>query len=182
MKSLKGGLSADEVKTHMTIVLSGQQRFAVSKKTLSASKVVAELLEDCEDDGSEVALSLLDFDAGTMRIVCEYLEHHEDDEVPVAIQRPLRGALEAAVDDWDASYAATLVGHGTRHQRLFDVLRAALYLCLGELRDLCCAAAADMVRDKSEGEILDVFGVSEPFSAEAEEALCEEFPWLRDPQ
>jgi hypothetical protein len=169
------------MKAQMIVVLSGQQRFAVAKSTLSQSKIVAELIEDCDDDGTAITLSLVDFEAETMRMVMEYLDRHENDDEPSTIQRPLRGPLDTVVDDWDASYAATLVGHGTRHQRLFDVMRAALFLVLPDLRDLCCAAAADMVRDKTEGEILDVFGVSEPFSKQAEEALCEEFPWLRDP-
>eukprot|EP01009_Symbiontida_sp_KSa7_P007556 NODE_4477_length_346_cov_252.838384_g3874_i0.p2 GENE.NODE_4477_length_346_cov_252.838384_g3874_i0~~NODE_4477_length_346_cov_252.838384_g3874_i0.p2 ORF type:complete len:73 (+),score=28.77 NODE_4477_length_346_cov_252.838384_g3874_i0:25-219(+) len=48
------------------------------------------------------------------------------------------------------------------------------------LRDLCCAKVADMLRGKNEQEILDLFDVTDAFTAEEEGKLYEQYPWLRE--
>ena len=48
------------------------------------------------------------------------------------------------------------------------------------LRDLCCAAIANMLRGKNEEDILNLFGITESFTAEEEEKLYQEYEWLRE--
>ena len=66
---------------------------------------------------------------------------------------------------------------------VFYVMNAANTLEISSLRDLCGALIAHCVRNRNEEDIMHLFGVTAEggsFSKEAEEALCNEFPWLRD--
>ena len=70
--------------------------------------------------------------------------------------------------------------HPTQHEKLFYTLKAANYMNIGPLRDLCCAAIANMLRGKNEQEIYDLFNIDEPFTQQEEERLYQEFEWLRE--
>lgn len=59
------------------------------------------------------------------------------------------------------------------------VLNASNFLNIPPLRELCSAAAANMLRGKGEDEILSLFGVS-GFSKADEEEICRDYPWLRE--
>lgn len=64
---------------------------------------------------------------------------------------------------------------------VFHVMNAANTLEIGPLRELCGALIAHCVRNRSEEDILHLFGVTDgSFTKEAEEALCNEFPWLKE--
>eukprot|EP01009_Symbiontida_sp_KSa7_P004695 NODE_2146_length_504_cov_403.092308_g1753_i0.p2 GENE.NODE_2146_length_504_cov_403.092308_g1753_i0~~NODE_2146_length_504_cov_403.092308_g1753_i0.p2 ORF type:complete len:131 (+),score=41.70 NODE_2146_length_504_cov_403.092308_g1753_i0:37-393(+) len=102
---------------------------------------------------------------------------------PPVLERPLKGKLDELVDDWAKAFCnETLLEGGNEklHAKLFSTLMAANFLNCEPLRDLCCAKVADMLRGKNEQEILDMFGVTTPFTAEEEEKLYEQYPWLRE--
>ena len=175
-------LSETEQRTHLVLKTLEGRRFACPRAVACCSLLVSEMLEDTEP-GDLVELPLQAVDQKCLQSIFEYMDHHQTDAKPREIEKPLRSDLSTLVDPWDWNYIETtlLQGKGEKHnEHLFAVLNAANYLHIPGLRDLCGAMIAHMVRNKTEDEILNLFGVSEPFTKEQEDKLCKDFPWLAD--
>ncbi|KAJ9436873.1 SCF ubiquitin ligase complex protein SKP1a, partial [Diplonema papillatum] len=83
--------------------------------------------------------------------------------------------------DW--TYITTVLledGDEKKHDKVFSTLKAANFMNIEPLRDLCCATIANMLRGKNETEILSLFGILEPFTPDEEEKLFQEYEWLRE--
>jgi S-phase kinase-associated protein 1 len=175
-------LSEGEQLTHVILKTLEGKRFACLRAVVSHSLLIAEMLDDSEP-GDLVELPLQVVDEKCLQSIFQYMEHHHSDRRPREIEKPLRSDLSTLVDPWDWTFVETnlLQGKGEKHnEHLFAVLNASNYLHLPGLRDLCGAMVAHMIRHKSEEEILNLFGVSEPFTKEQEAKLCKDFPWLAD--
>lgn len=171
-------LSPEERQSNFVVLVDGR-RVLLSRKVMHDSLLVRELLEDSDaDEVVEVPLDGLDFK--TLGLVHDFLEHHAEQGSYKEFERPLQGDLQMLLDAWDYKFVQDLMSAGSRFDQLFGVLNAANFLAISPLKELCCAAVADLVRDKSENEILELFGIDEPFSAEEEESLCAQYPWLRE--
>ena len=177
-------LPVTERATHVVLNLQGSKRFVLPRGLLDpASELVTEILVDAEKDAA-FDIPLPEITAGTMERIVEYLEKHQHDK-PGAVReldRPLRQPLQEVADAWDWNYVSGLMdGHGSA--KLFQVLKAAVFLVVAPLRDLCCAGVASLVRDKNEAEVMAMFGLDPAagFDPAEEEALVRDFPWLADP-
>jgi S-phase kinase-associated protein 1 len=176
-------LSDGEQRSHVVLRTVEGRRFAFPRAVACCSLLIAEMLEDAEA-GDLVELPLQSVDQKCLLSIYDYMDHHQTDARPREIEKPLRSDLSTLVDPWDWTFVETnlLQGKGEKNnEHLFAVLNAANYLHIPGLRDLCGAMVAHMVRHKTEEEILNLFGVSEPFTKEQEEKLCKDFPWLADP-
>lgn len=183
-------LDDQSIKTHLIVKTMDNRRYSCPKDVMSSSLMIRELIED-EDDANSMegmALRALEIplpaiDSKALIAVFEYLEHHLGDSKQREIDRPLRGDLSALLEPWDWKYVVDTLLQGVWEKgvhNLFAILNAANYLHVPLLRDLCGAAVANLVRNKSEEEILNLFGISEPFTKEQEDELCKEFPWLKE--
>ena len=177
-------LPVGERGTHVVLALQGDRRYALPRGLFDPhAELIAEILVDAERDAA-FDIPLPDISVDTMDRVVEYLEKHQHDKpgATAELERPLRAPLRELVDAWDWNFVAALKDtHGSA--KLFAVLKAAVFLVISPLRDLCCAAVADMVRDRPEAELLAMFGVDPAvgFDAADEEAIVRDFPWLADP-
>lgn len=195
------------VKSHLIVRTMDGRSYSCPKEVMKGSLLIREVLED-EDDAAVMSASpsaaagggaavaaegvvapvdipLPAIDSKAFAAVFEYLEHHSADAggKTKEIERPLRSDLSALIEPWDWKFVldTLLLGVGEKGiHNLFSVLNAANYLHVVPLRDLCGAAMANLVRNKSEEEILHLFGVSEPFTKEQEDELIKEFPWLKE--
>ncbi|CUG06263.1 Hypothetical protein, putative [Bodo saltans] len=175
------------LRTHLVLKTLDHRRYTCPRDIMQGSLLIRELLEDEDDVMSDapqtVEIPLPAVDSKSLSSVFEYLEHHLGDTRYRDIERPLRGDLSALVEPWDWKYICDTLLQGVYEKgvhNLFAVLNAANYLHIPPLRDLCGAALANLVRNKSEEEILHIFGITEPFTKDQEEELCKEFPWLRE--
>ena len=174
-------MSAAESHDNVALVAADGKKALIAKTTAVYSPVLREMIEETPEGAVEMPLAGVSVQ--TLQDVNEYMEHHHADSEPQEIERPLKAELKSIVDSWEWSFVQDnlLEGGGEAHiPNLLSVLAAANGLGLAALRDLCCAALADMLRGKTEEEILALFGVSEPFSREEEEALCRDYPWLQE--
>lgn len=174
-------LNPTEVKDHFICEVSDGRRFVVSKALFAEqSQLIRELIEEAED-GSVIEVAIPDADTRVLRCVHDYLEHHQADAAPKEIPRPLRGELRANVEPWDFRFVEESLlqrSDGSNNDVLFGVLKASSHLGIPPLRDLCCAALADIVRGASEAQVLAMFGAP-AFTPEKEAELLNDFPWLR---
>mmetsp|Transcript_45591 Transcript_45591/g.52676 ORF Transcript_45591/g.52676 Transcript_45591/m.52676 type:complete len:205 (+) Transcript_45591:97-711(+) len=195
-------LEGNLVKTHLIVKTMDGRSYSCPKEIMKGSLLIREVLED-EDDAvsappggassvsgeavvAPVEIPLPAIDSKAFAAVFEYLEHHSGDTAGgrvKEIERPLRSDLSALIEPWDWKFVldTLLLGVGEKGiHNLFSVLNASNYLNVLPLRDLCGAAIANLVRNKSEEDILHLFGITEPFTKEQEDELVKEFPWLKD--
>jgi hypothetical protein len=178
-------LTPAENKESLVFVTQDGKRIVAKRSVFLASPLVREVLAETSPDSDEPVVIPLDtVDSTELFAIHEYQEHHHSSGVNAReIERPLRTELKMCVDSWDWKYVEDTLLRGADRSDLrfvFSVLKGASFLGLGELRDLCCASIAEVLRLKTEEEILDIFECPGGFTAEDEAALIRDFPWLSD--
>ena len=173
-------LSATEVRDNLVLHTSDGKRYAAKRTVFLLSQLVQDLISSQEDSETSLEITLEDIDSATLYAVHEYLEHHQIGGPLKEIERPLRGELKTFLDPWDWKYVEdTLLQGGSNPHFVFSVLKAASFFSVGELRELCCASVAELLRTKNEEQLLEFFGV-DSFTASDEEGLLKDFPWLAE--
>merc|ERR1711964_175555 len=107
-------------------------------------------------DGDKTAkeIEIKQVDGETLRLVCEYLKHH-DGKVPAEIKKPIQSTkMETLVQDpWDAEW----INKQTKKVQ-FKLILAANYMDIKSLLHLGCAKIATLIKGKSPEEIKDILG------------------------
>jgi len=175
--------SGGPVDTAQEIVLrtNDEKEFVIPRRAVRHSKVLKEILDDV-DDQEETVVPLANVDSLTLEFLAPYLEYYQDKE-PDPLEKPLRAPLPDLIPAWEKDYVYKCLfkdGDEKQHEPLFKTLMAANFMGIDPLRDLCCAAIANMLRGKSPEQIMEVFGITEPFTPEEERAVEEEYPWLKE--
>eukprot|EP01060_Flectonema_neradi_P013781 TRINITY_DN204_c3_g1_i1.p1 TRINITY_DN204_c3_g1~~TRINITY_DN204_c3_g1_i1.p1 ORF type:complete len:187 (+),score=46.88 TRINITY_DN204_c3_g1_i1:49-609(+) len=167
--------------TSLVVVTKDNKKYSLPRDSTRMVKLVQDLLTDSED-GQEVEIPLPEVDSETLQCVWDYLSNYKTGE-PEKLEKPLKDDLKNLVTDFDWNYITTVLledGDEKKHEKLFLTLKGANFMNIEPLRDLCCAAIANMLRGKNEEDILDLFGITESFTAEEEEKLYQEYEWLRE--
>ena len=176
-------VSIEEAEKIVILVTNDGKRFSCPRDVMCSCVLISELLEDA-DDSQVIELPLPSVDHVALSCVYEFLDHkYHHTGAQKELERPLRTELKSLLDGWQWKFIedSLLQGKGEKNnQVLFSVMNAANFLGIAPLVDLCGAAIANMIRNKSEQEILDLFDICEPFTRQQEDELCRDFPWLRE--
>eukprot|EP01064_Diplonema_japonicum_P024596 TRINITY_DN351_c0_g1_i1.p1 TRINITY_DN351_c0_g1~~TRINITY_DN351_c0_g1_i1.p1 ORF type:complete len:186 (+),score=49.19 TRINITY_DN351_c0_g1_i1:49-606(+) len=167
--------------THIVVVTRDNKKFEFSRDVVPMVRLIQDLVQD-SDEGCEIEMPLPEVDSETLQCIWEYLDQHKTADVE-KLEKPLKDDLKNLVNEADWTYITTTLledGDEKKHEKLFYTLKGANFMNIEPLRDLCCAAIANMLRGKNEQEILDLFGITEPFTTEEEEKLYQEYEWLRE--
>eukprot|EP01010_Urceolus_cornutus_P001023 NODE_1537_length_860_cov_275.087546_g1192_i0.p1 GENE.NODE_1537_length_860_cov_275.087546_g1192_i0~~NODE_1537_length_860_cov_275.087546_g1192_i0.p1 ORF type:complete len:205 (+),score=27.28 NODE_1537_length_860_cov_275.087546_g1192_i0:78-617(+) len=143
-----------------------ESAYAMSREAIGLSKLLS---EDLSGGEAQTVVPLANVDAPTFESVAEYLCYYAGKAKPATIEKPLKAALPELLEDFDKKYVyQKLFNNGVEkeHAMLFNTLKAANFLGIEPLRDLCCAAIANMLRSKTPEQICQTFGVTEPFTPE----------------
>lgn len=119
--------------------------------------------------------------ADTLGRVYTYLAHYEGQPPTLEIERPLRADLSECLPEWEYSYYKDNLIEGgdiRKSDNVFLVLNAAQALGCDTLRDLACAAIANIVKEvKGEQDFYQLFGVTEGFNKAEKEKLYEDYEY-----
>jgi len=165
---------------HAVVITKENRKYLVHKRLLEQSPVIRNILMEMENDGLEIPLP--DMESRTLQCVFDFQTYHEANPLK-EIEKPLRAKLQDVLSEWDYEFYKTRLlenGDESKNSQLFKVLKAANFLILLPLRDLCCAAVAASIMGKSETEILSFFQIKEPVTPECEKKLYDNYPWLRE--
>jgi len=158
--------------------------YVLPRASITLSKLLNDLLADvADDDSAQTTVPLANVDAATFEYVADYLAYYTEPNKPATLEKPLKAALPELLNDWDKDYVYKKLfkdNNEKEHEALFKTLMAANFLGIEPLRDLCCAAIANMLRGKTPEQIMEVFGVTEPFTPEEERAVEAQYPWLKE--
>eukprot|EP00759_Apiculatamorpha_spiralis_P056466 PhF_6_TR8065/c0_g1_i1/m.12478/K03094/SKP1, CBF3D; S-phase kinase-associated protein 1 len=173
-------LSDEESKDFATVVAKDGTKFAITKELLKKSKLVSRMLEDT-DPTQAVELPCPETDGPTLSNVFEFLVYH--DKAPMkTIEKPLRGPFKELVDPWDFDFFQNKLlerGDEKKNKMLQQVICAANFLIIEDLRTFSCAAMGSLIMNKSQDEIFDLFGAKGKITQEHWEKLYAQFPYMR---
>jgi S-phase kinase-associated protein 1 len=165
----------------LVLQTNDKREYVMPRNAILLSKLLSDLLQDVSDDDQRTVVPLANVDATTFESVAEYLTYYIDPIKPTVIEKPLKAPLKDILTPWDKEYVYNKLFKGDNekeHELLFKTLMAANFLGIESLRDLCCAAIANMLRGKTPEQIMEVFNVKEPFTVEEERAIEQQYPWL----
>eukprot|EP01006_Ploeotia_vitrea_P006176 TRINITY_DN12462_c0_g1_i1.p1 TRINITY_DN12462_c0_g1~~TRINITY_DN12462_c0_g1_i1.p1 ORF type:complete len:203 (+),score=35.74 TRINITY_DN12462_c0_g1_i1:48-611(+) len=181
IRELNGDRSGVDHTKEVILTTSEGKEFVLSRDALKLSKILRDILEDSPGD-EETVIPVNNVDAATLQCVAPYLERYATQE-PNTIDKPLRAPLQELLNDWDKEYVYKTLfrdGDEKQHEPLFKTLLAGNFLGVEPLRDLCCAAIANMLRGKTPEQIKEVFGVTEDFTPEEIKQVEKEYPFLKE--
>ncbi len=154
----------------VTLISSEGESFQVSVQIAEQSQVIkAVLADDAEVDD----VPLPKVSSVALRRILAILDHSLVEALPV-IPKPLpSNKLDAVVPQWYATFLEALTS-----EDLFEMTKAADYLHIDLVLELCCAAIAVTIKDKSVEELRTFFKISPDLSAEEENAIRAENSWV----
>lgn len=151
-----GGLDDGDDVTMITLVSSGDTpaEVTLNAEWAKQSKLVANILEG---DSEASKIQVKQVDGETLKLIVDYLKHHEGKE-PAEIAKPIRSVkMEKIVEDtWDADFINKL-----HKKQLFQLILGANYMDCKSLLHLGCAKVATMIKGKSPEEIKQILGEEE---------------------
>merc|ERR1712109_291890 len=110
-----------------------------------------------EGDNQAREIEIKQVDGKTLKLVVEYLNHHNG-KVPAEIAKPIRSVkMEKIVEDpWDAEF----INKQTK-KTIFQIILGANYMDIKSLLHLGCAKIATLIKGKSPEEIKKILGDDE---------------------
>jgi len=173
-------------KEEVLLHTSDDRYIATNPQILQQSTVLKQILEDApQDDGGITILPCADISSPILMLIMQWLDHYSQPGLqPPKIERPLRTPLTQILSDFDKSFVygrLILNDDEKQNENLLKVINGAYFLNIQPLRDLGCAALADIIKTKSsEEEMRALFGVKEPFTEEDWKRLEADLPWLKE--
>jgi len=180
-----GEYSGVNFSTDIVIQTNDKQEFVLPRNAIFLSKLLTDLLQDGGDEGedsTQTTVPLANVDGPTFASVADYLVHYIDPVKPAVLDKPLKSALPDLLIEWDKDYVYKRLfkdGNEKDHGLLFATLLAANFLGIEPLRDICCAAIANMLRAKTPDQIMELFNITEPFTPEEEANVDRQYPWIK---
>ncbi len=175
----------------VTLLSNDGSEFSVALKVARQSILIKHLLEDLggdetnetvDDDEHSMPIPLPNVNAATLKQVIEFLEHHQDDPVPVtedssnSSSTPIVPAVPAKpMDQWDVAFFEKMPS-----DQLYTIILAANYLDIVLLLDHGCQTVANSIKGLKVEQIRDKLGIVNDFTAEEEEAIRKETEWCSD--
>ena len=141
---------------------SGDEKlFEVKRSVAEMSEMLKALLADIPDNTAIVPVK--NVEGKILAKVIEYCLQHDR----------LKGVAgtEEELKQFDDEFVK--VDQAT----MFELLKAANYLDIKELMDLCCLTVANMIKGKTPEEIRTTFHIKNDFTAEEEEEVRRENTW-----
>eukprot|EP00388_Colpodella_angusta_P006549 GDKJ01019267.1.p1 GENE.GDKJ01019267.1~~GDKJ01019267.1.p1 ORF type:complete len:223 (+),score=-9.23 GDKJ01019267.1:30-671(+) len=131
---------------------------------------------------ADITAVIPDCTKDTAELVFKYLKLTAV-RIPTILSRPLKAPLEELVQPWEREFLVESCLENrdpSRHRPLLNIMRAAEFLVIDSLRDLCCAFLASLVlKCSSEQEVLNVLGLPRAATAEELQPVLELYPFLR---
>lgn len=128
------------------------------------------------EEGSEDPVPLGEVNAQTLNRVIQWCTHHKNDPVPTEEDESKEKELKTDdIPSWDNEFLKI------DQELLFELIRAANYLHVKGLLDVCCKTVANMIKGQISGEaIRKMFNIKNDFTAEEEEQVRKENEWCQE--
>lgn len=142
-------------------LLSGDEvEVAISAEALTQSALLSHLVADLDDPTQ--AIPVCNLRGVVVHRVVEFCVHlHE-------------AASKPDTSDWMQQRLAAL-----SNTELFELIIAANYLDVAPLLDAACAQVAATIKDKTPAEIRALYGITNDFTPDEEEAIRKENAWCQ---
>jgi len=128
----------------IVLISNDEKKFGINSKHASISTVIHTML-DGDNDMTEAPLQV----PGTiLALIIEYMNNHGGVK-PESPEHPLRSTnmADCCKVPIDAVYIDRIAS--TSMQQLYDLMKAANYMDIKPLTDLCCAKVGSLIRGKS---------------------------------
>lgn len=180
-------VSNDEVPVEFSVPIEHAQKSLVIGQFLSKSGEnngddgsdeeggMSEEEDDLADnDGKKFPLN--EVDADNLKKIVEFLSYEYDHPFD-KISKPLisNDMNEIVKDEFYVKFVDF-----KDQTLLMNLLKAANYLNIPSLLDLCCAKVASLLKDKSPEEVKKTFNIEGEFTEEEEAKVTAENPWLEE--
>jgi len=148
------------------------KEFNLSRKSCKLSEFISNYFEKYPD---ETKIKIKEINSETLEKVVEYLTKFEG-VAPEEIEKPIISTkMIEIVDPWSAEFVDSL-----NQEVLVGLVIAANILIIKPLVDLCIAKIATLCKDRTDDDVLKIFGINDIISEEDKTKLIEENQWVKE--
>ncbi len=157
--------SSKEHTRTIRLVTNNGEEFAVPENVAKMSNIIANMVGEDPDD--DEAIPLPNVHSSIMSKVLEFCKHYQEEEPMKEIPRPLPdNNLATVVSPWYANFINSI-----DNDTLAELTKAANYLDIPSLLDLCCARVATYIKQRTPAEMRELFGIRLNLTAKQEDEL-----------
>lgn len=168
---------------HIILVSATGEKFNANANTIVYSQVVKEMIDcdDYDDEMVECEVNMLNVSNQELRRIIDYCEYHvagKGDKLKEVdpIEAPLKSKdISEIVPEWYANFITPLC-----NDDVFKLMKAANYMHVETLIELCSAYIGTKIKGKSPEEIRKTFGITADFTDEEKEAFKKEHAWIKE--
>lgn len=160
------------------ITLSDGYSIEVPRKAAESSTLFVDMLVDDDseydpENPPEIPIQFLD--KQTLDLIALFIEKHMDNPM-VEIEKPIKtNNINEIVDEWDANLVE--IADDENKEPFLNLIKAANYLHISSLLDLCILKLACMIKDKDQEQVCTIFNINKPTHAQ-ELDIQEKNKWL----
>lgn len=169
--------------------------FSVDREVLKRSGTISTMLDvlpsanaDDDDDADNQAepVPLPNVSGQVLELVIQWITKHKEDPLPPEEEDPTTAyARTDDIPEWDVAFFKEMTLGGPRldgydHRCLFELVLAANYLEIKDLRTAICKTVANMIKGKTAEEIRTMWNIKSDFTKEEEEEVRKENEWCDD--
>lgn len=168
---------SDSESAIVLLVSNDGAEFAVNRNTIEqlSGFVEGALLGDdaAGSDATQISVPLVD--SANLARIAAFANHYENEPMR-DFAKPLSNAdLALLVQPFYADFITELNG-----TQIFDLTKAAQFMDMRPLFDLCCARIASFIRGKTPEMIREKLEIPADFTAEEEQVVRNENEWVHD--
>lgn len=161
------------------LIANNGTRFTVTQKAAWLSTLIKEIT--CEKDLNETQELPLNVDEDVLASLVEWMTYHadhdEDTEKIRKLPKPLKNKLEKLIGEFDLHFLKSKLQSGSNIKpmevlaNILKIVKAADYMNMPELLQLCMACIADVIMTFPPEDIRETFGLPREFSEEEKEKI-----------
>ena len=138
--------------SNLILESSDNQKIEIDQESAQKSIILKNLIPKFNENHEPIQLSEIKYDI--LKNIVDYLIHYKD-KTPKDIPKPLPSAnLSEFLEEWDIQFINSF-----ELEKVFDISRAANYMDIPSLLDLCHAKLASLMKGKTEQEIRNMFNI-----------------------
>jgi len=123
---------------------SDQEVFQVDTEVAKQSGIIKTMMEDLGiEEGSEEPVPLPNVNATTLNRIIQWCTHHKNDPAPDEDESNDKEKRTDDIPSWDKDFL------NIDQEELFELIRAANYLHVRGLLDVCCKTVANMIKART---------------------------------
>jgi S-phase kinase-associated protein 1 len=133
--------------------------------------ILDDIDEDIQED--ETGEIVVPISSNILKMIIDFCSKYEYIPIKDIEQEELELRINP-LEGWKKDFVSVPI------EQLFEMIKAANFIDLKQMLNICCKSIADKIKGKTPKEMKQIFGIEGDFTQEEKERVLRENPWLEE--